>query len=713
MAKLTASVWLGAVLLFSTAHPVLAASQTLKGHVLANLSAQSVVAPLGDEVSLDLVIGLPMGDSQGLDAFLKDVYDSGSPNYRRFLTPAEFAERFSPSASDYQAVVRFLKSKGLAVTHTYSNRLMVDVRATVADIRKIFGVHLNNYRRPDGRLFYAPDAEPSVDLDVPLLHISGLDNFAEPKAKFHRGSSISRRIVAKAGTGPGGLYMGNDFRNAYAPGVLSSLNGSGQRVGLVEFDGFFLSDITYYQQHSVPTPFPTPSTPVTVLIDGFNGVPSATDAVIEVSLDIEMINAMAPGAQVVVFESSGSNTDVDFDHMLQSMAQPPLCAQISSSWGGFGNAIAANLLNQLAAQGQAYLEAAGDDGSYNVAGSIDTVLGDHSLYLSSVETLVGGTELTTTGAVYNSESTWNTMINATPVAGGGGICSNAPATLGIPLYQTPVPMGTNNGSTVYRNFPDVSMAADNIFAVAGNYPTGSDNYIGLVEGTSAASPLWAGFLALVNQQAAAFGKGPLGAANPGLYALALTPTTYSNDFNDIKDGSNNNFTGSGLYPAVTGFDLATGWGSPKGQPLVNDLVGLVPTYTPTHTPTFTHTPTSTPTPCGWPSNTCTFTATFTPTFTATPTPTQVLSNLGQVVLAPVPVSKGGTICMYPDNPIAGSQWDIFTFTGESLASLTFLNGLKNCWDTTGVSPGVYLIRLKVNYLDGSNSTVWKKIIVKP
>ena len=178
MKKLMLALVAGAVMVLFTARIVSAYPQILKGHIPKAATINSMAGPLADTVSLDLVIGLSLPDPKGLDNFLKDVYDPKSPRYRHFLTPEEFAARFSPSAADYQAAVNLLKSKGLRVTATFPDRLMVDIKATAADIRKVFHVNLNNFRRPDGRLFYAPDAEPSLDCPVSIGHISGLDNFA-------------------------------------------------------------------------------------------------------------------------------------------------------------------------------------------------------------------------------------------------------------------------------------------------------------------------------------------------------------------------------------------------------------------------------------------------------------------------------------------------------------------------------------------------------
>jgi hypothetical protein len=90
----------------------------------------------------------------------------------------------------------------------------------------------------------------------------------------------------------------------------------------------------------------------------------------------------------------------------------------------------------------------------------------------------------------------------------------------------------------------------------------------------------------------------------------------------------------------------------------------------------------------------------------------VLSGLGKVVLAPVPVQAGSPVCLYPDNPIASSQWDIFNVLAESVASLSFNSPSDNCWNTTGVAPGLYFVRLKITYADGHSMTQWRKVIIK-
>jgi hypothetical protein len=136
-------------------------------------------------------------------------------------------------------------------------------------------------------------------------------------------------------------------------------------------------------------------------------------------------------------------------------------------------------------------------------------------------------------------------------------------------------MINNHGSTTMRNVPDVALTGDNVFVVYSNGISGSFG------GTSCASPLWAGFIALVNQQAVANGQATVGFINPAIYTIGKG-TNYATDFHDITTGSN---TWSGSltnFYAVPGYDLCTGWGTPAGQSLIN---ALAPPTSPGITPT--------------------------------------------------------------------------------------------------------------------------------
>ncbi|HUO56852.1 MAG TPA: S53 family peptidase, partial [bacterium] len=558
------------------------AKQQLYGHIPRAVTTSPKIGSLPDNTLVHFSLDLPWRDPEGLDVLLRELYDPHNPLYRKFLSPDQFTMRFGPTQADYQAVIAFAKANGLQVESTYPNRLMVDVAGTVADIRRVLHVNLHQYSHPEGGTFYAPDAEPSLDLDIPLQHVTGLDNFARPKMKLHKfpqkTGGLSSNLVQKVGSKPVsgvGLYIGKDFRDAYVPDVPASIKGAGQTVALIEFDGFYAPDTAAYETAATITA----PVPITVLVNGFNGTPVNAGDTDEVSLDIEMVISMAPDAQVEVLEvNPNANADTSFNGMLQKLVQSPLCGQISCSWGGFGNNTSKSLLNQLAAQGQAYLEASGDNGAFVAGSPVSNVADDPSLTLSDYETLVGGTILTTnppttptpgSPITYVSETTWNDHVGAS----GGGIASwptpvhPSFTPMPIPTYQVPIPMTSNSGSTLWRNIPDVACVAATIYLVAENL-----GYKGPIWGTSAASPLWAAYWALANQEAANMGKGHIGNPNPPLYTLALSPTPYANDFHDINDGSNNNWTFNGPYTVTAGYDLATGWGSPKGQNLITDLV---------------------------------------------------------------------------------------------------------------------------------------------
>jgi subtilase family serine protease len=174
---------------------------------------------------------------------------------------------------------------------------------------------------------------------------------------------------------------------------------------------------------------------------------------------------------------------------------------------------------------------------------------------------VGGTELTMSGAggSYQSETVWP--------GSAGGILTNIP----IPEYQRPINMSGNGGSTIHCNVPDVAMAANNILVLVTG-ANGVQNH-SAVAGTSCAAALWAGFTALVNQQAALQGKPSMGFMNPAIYGIGegnLCPSC----FHDITSGNNTNSRSPMLYSAEAGFDLCTGWGTPNGANLINALVGF-------------------------------------------------------------------------------------------------------------------------------------------
>jgi subtilase family serine protease len=521
--------------------------QVVHVHIPAVTAHLQPLGLLGSSQQLDLAIGLPLRNQEALTNLLREIYDPASPNYHHYLTPEQFTEQFGPTEKDYRAVIAFAKANGLMVTGTHPNRLLVDVNGTAADIERAMRVTIHIYQHPtEARTFFAPDVEPSLDLAVPILGISGLNNYSLPHPRVMATPlAEGRAVTPNAGSGPGGTYMGKDFRAAYVPD--SSLNGSGQIVGLLQFDGYTASDITYYENKAG-----LPGVTLTnVLIDGASGNPSGSGGEVEVSLDIEMAISMATNlSQVIVYEAPNPSPFVD---ILNRMATDNLAKQLSCSWyvpNGAAEPAADQIWQEMAAQGQSFLNASGDNDAYT--GLIDFP-GD-SPYI----TQVGGTTLSTSGSggSWTSETVWNWGGG---IGSGGGISIQYP----IPSWQTNISMTANQGSTTMRNTPDVALTADNVYVRA----DGHDYNVG---GTSCAAPLWAGFTALVNQQAAATGEPAVGFINPAVDAIGSSPD-YTTCFHDITTGNNTSGSSPNKFYAVPGYDLCTGWGTPNGQKLINAL----------------------------------------------------------------------------------------------------------------------------------------------
>ncbi|MGA9449915.1 MAG: protease pro-enzyme activation domain-containing protein [Verrucomicrobiia bacterium] len=569
-------------LFFSAIFPGIAGQrQALHGHVPAAV-ARYHLQPTGQlpaTKSLQLTIGLPLRNGAALDALLQQLYDPGSANYHKFLTLEQFTEQFGPTEQDYQSVIDFAQRNGLAVTGTYGNRLVLDVTGPASAIEKAFHITLRTYRHPtEARDFFAPDVEPSVDAGLPVADIQGLSDFSRPHPKCQRldAAQAAVRATPRSGSAPDGSgdFFGDDFRNAYAPNV--ALTGAGQMVGLFELDGFYTNDIAAYAAEAGGGR--TNIVIQAVLTNGVSGIPGYSgiaNANAEVSLDIEMAMSMAPGlAKIVVFEGNQPNS------VLNSMLTfSNTVKNLSSSWGWGGGPTNTtdNIFRTMAGVGQSFFNASGDSDAFTTGASsvngVDNPLLPDTPSSNPYITQVGGTALAMigTGVSYASETVWN---QGSGVGSSGGISSY----YAIPSWQTNVSnMAGRGGSTSFRNIPDVAMSAyEDMYIVYGGTGQGSDGW----GGTSFAAPLWAGFTALVNEQAWANGKSPAGFINPAIYSLAAG-TNYTNCFHDITIG-NNTWSGSpNLFYATNGYDLCTGLGTPNGQNLLNalappDSLGITP-----------------------------------------------------------------------------------------------------------------------------------------
>ena len=356
------------------------------------------------------------------------------------------------------------------------------------------------------------------------------------------------------GSGPGSSYLGSDMRAAYYGGT--TLDGAGQAVGVLEFGGYDMTDVTLTFNNAGQTN----NVPINnVLLDGASGGPQGPYGDGEQVLDIVQAIGMAPGlSQVRVYIGVGQ----DDAKILNSMASENIAKQLSCSWGWIpADPVADDVFFQeMAAQGQSFFAASGDDGAYDAAINPFFYPADDQYV-----TAVGGTHLTTSGpgGTWVSETVWNSE----GAGSGGGV---SPDGIALPSYQSGLLTMTNGGSTTLRNVPDVAMEGD-----FDNYACQAHICAGDWAGTSFAAPRWAGFMALVNQQAVEAGSAPaggIGFLNPLLYQLAQGPNA-ANDFHDIVSGNNRTENQPVWFSAVTGYDLTTGWGSANGQSLIDDLAG--------------------------------------------------------------------------------------------------------------------------------------------
>jgi subtilase family serine protease len=497
--------------------------------------------------TMRLTLVLPLRNQAELDNLLQELYDPSSLTYRQFLTVEEFTSRFGPTQEDYDSVIHFAEANGLAVAGTSRNRVILNVTGSVASIEQAFHIAMGVYQHPtENRTFFAPDREPTPYLSFPLWHIAGLDNYSIPHANFVRRaqSEVSRKPNATTGSGPSASFLGSDMRAAYYGGPLT---GSGQSLGLLEFVGTDLADLTTYYKNVGQT------NKVPITLTSTDGTPTSCTAVqgcddTEQTLDMTQALGMAPGLTKLVMYIGSSDAAI-----LGAMATAsPLNAQLSSSWTWFPADPATDnpFFQEFAMQGQNFFQASGDSGAWNSGSEIFPAE-------DALVTTVGGTDLQTSsaGGSWNSESAW--------VDGGGGV---SPDKFPIPSYQTATAAGCSACSKTLRNGPDVSANANFTFYVCANQTTCTANEFG---GTSFAAPMWAGYMALINQQAVANGNKPLGFINPALYTIGLS-ANYTTDFHDITSGSNG-------FAATTGYDLATGLGSPNGAALISALAGSAAT----------------------------------------------------------------------------------------------------------------------------------------
>jgi subtilase family serine protease len=523
---------------------------------------------LSDQTRLHLELALAPRDPVALTTYAREVSTPGSPLFHRYLTVAQFAQRFGPTPQQVDQVRSSLRAHGLAPGPVSANGLVIRVAPSAGQARRAFGIGLERYRLRSGRTAYANTTAPALDPGVARLTqaVVGLNTTAQPQPL-----GVERPSVATGGPQPcpsassAGVNTADALASAYRFSSLYGQGdlGAGQTVALYELENYAASDITQYQSC-----YGTSATVTGVPVDG-----GATDAPSgEAELDIEDVIGLAPRATILVYTGPNSGAG-PYDTFAQIIGDD-VSQVVSTSWGlceadtGSGYAAAENtLFEEAATQGQSVFAATGDNGAEACTDSNGDPVGGPAVNDPAAQpfvTAVGGTHLASLGPPPN-ETVWNNSHGAT----GGGISQFWP----MPSYQSgaaaalgvtgPDASGAPCGAgTVCREIPDVSADADPTTGYAVYFQGWK-----AIAGTSASAPLWAAFVAVANASPGCAGP-PVGFANPGLYQAA--GAAFGANFNDVTSG-NNDFTGAGGFTARAGFDMDTGLGTPVGGALAGWL----------------------------------------------------------------------------------------------------------------------------------------------
>lgn len=565
----------------------------LTGSTLPWPRGMSATAPLASSQRLTVSIVLGIRDSDGLARLIHDLYDRNSPRFHHFLTREQFVQRYALPHSTRGRVLSWLHARGLRVGQVAPNGLLMTVTGDVRRLQSAFGTRLVRYSRHGRSLFANVTA-----VHLPRMLTSSIRAIV----------GLSNRPVAPLR--PQGRVLSGGIPNGFTPSQLSHLydldplhatgiDGGGQSIGIVALADYDQANVDTYDRAFGLADAVT-RVPVS---DGTHTGAPLGDGQGETETDIEVAQGVAPAAHVLVYESS--NSEAGMTAILNRVVSDDTARVVASSWGGWELSYSPDTIRALdqifreaAAQGQAFFAASGDAGAFDRSSGpqAGAPLGVDFPASDPWVTGVGGTSLEAGTTGYGAETAWSDTSNPqAPIGSGGGLSK----LFARPTYQSG-PGVTNMYSNGMREVPDVAADA----AVVPGYAIFTANpHLGhaswtQVGGTSAATPLWAGFATLVNQ---AVGH-PVGFMNPTLYQLGqLAPSESLPPFHDVVHGYN-------LYfPATTGWDFATGWGSFDGAAFVADLKDLpapapepvaaaVPAPTVTPTATMTPQPTVIPTP---------------------------------------------------------------------------------------------------------------------
>ncbi|MBB6142386.1 subtilase family serine protease [Silvibacterium bohemicum] len=556
----------------------------------------------------------PSAEQQAaLDALVQAQQTPGSPLFRQWITPAQYASQFGLSTSDLAKVRTWLEQQGFNVVRISNSRNAITFSGTAAQVEAAFQAQLHRYNVNDvvhtanAGALSIPAALGSV-----VLSVRNIADFRPHSLhRIQHVSAVNSNYNFGSGSSAQHFLAPGDFATIYdlAPLYNAGFTGSGKTIVIVGQSAIATADVTHFQS-AAGLAQKTPT--ITLVPESGTSTPVAGDED-ESDLDVEWSGAVATGA-TINFVYVGNNQDFSVFDSIQYAIDNNLGQVISSSYGACeadisGSDIATfqSWFEQANAQGQTVVNAAGDNGATDCesSGTKSTVVnGDEATQGLAVDypgsspnvTSIGGTEFSgdvnSPGTYWNSsnsssntsaieyipEMVWNdTSTTNGPDAGGGG----KSILFGKPSWQTGI--GVPNDSA--RDVPDVSLNASPdhdgyLFCASGTGGANADPNScsnGFLDGTATSSiptvaggtsfgaPTFSGILAILNQKLNANG---LGNVNPEIYSLAASD--YASAFHDVTTGNNEipceigsvDCTSSPIgYTATTGYDLASGWGS--------------------------------------------------------------------------------------------------------------------------------------------------------
>jgi hypothetical protein len=596
---------------------------------------------LPDSMSVSGSVVLKPRNQAKLNQFLAAVTNPKSALYHQYLSAGQYATKFGPTSATVQSVRSQLTAAGLTVTGTSDNGMLINFSAPASTVESAFSTHLAHVRLANGDLRRATTSAVKIpaSISASVSSVIGLNSLVAPQPiqpLRQTQAQIGTHAAAKAASAfphPAGapkacgqaskaadVFGGltdDQIANAYGAFGLYGAGdtGQGQGVAIFELEPFAPSDIATFDQCYFGTKVAgqMASRLRTIPVDG--GQPTGPGSG-EAVLDVEDVSAMAPGANIDVYEAPNT-TFGSIDEYAQ-IANDDADQVVSTSWGLCEQALQqaepgdqqaeSQVFQQMAAQGQTIFSAAGDTGSDDcnllrapIPPSDQNPVSVDDPSAQPYVVGVGGTTILNAETTPATEQVWNDGDNFGGT--GGGISQawampswqrnaqlpgidlpgsadytngNAVETkAGFPtgFCQATAPAGVSNEAC--RLEPDVSAQADEFTGAVTIFSTefngdgpGGSGWI-TIGGTSSATPIWAGLLADINASASckastATANG-VGFALPGLYGVASNPTQYAASFNDITKGNNdvNGFDNGLVFPARTGFDLASGLGSPR------------------------------------------------------------------------------------------------------------------------------------------------------